>query len=428
MSAFEKVIGYEAIKTELEQILDMIRNPDLYENFGAKKPKGLLIYGDAGLGKTLMAECFIEESGLNSRILRMDKGDDFASSVTKVFNEAIENAPSVILLDDMDKYANDGKDRSNAAAYVSVQAAIDKAKNSDVFVIATANDVNKLPESLIRPGRFDRKIEVQKPTGDDAANIIRYYLSGKKLADDVNLDDVSKMMSYKSCADLEMILNEAAIHAASRRKTTVEMSDIVHATLRAKYCSPDDSIAVSHDERKKIALHEAGHLVVSEALCDGSVGLASLGASGKNPTGGFIHKCKDINSRRFTVAVSLAGKAAVELYHGETAADGCMSDIAKAVYMLRDGICGNAMLGLELVDVTAKHTDEVSENLNSRTEAVVQAELDRYFMKVRAILIKNRAFLEKAASDLAEKGTLLYSDIQKLKRDCGAVGVPLEYL
>lgn len=428
MSAFEKVIGYEAIKAELEQIIDIIRNPELYENLGAKKPKGLLLYGDAGLGKTLTAECFIKGSGLKSFTVRKDKGSDFVSSVAETFDEAMANAPSVILLDDIDKFANDDRHSSNAEGYISVQSGIDKVKNSDVFVIATANDIEKLPETLIRSGRFDRKIEFQNPTGEDAEKIIRYYLSDKKLADDVNLDDISKMMSYKSCADLETILNEAAILAAFNRKPAIEMNDFVSATLRAQYTSPDDSFLISDDEMKKKALHEAGHLAVSEALCDGSVGMVSVSRTGRSAVEGYIHCCKNIDSRRFCVAVALAGKAAVELYHSETVADNCESDIFKAVGHIRGGISGNAILGFGLTDMTSTSMQSVSDEMNMRTETAVQAEMERYFIKVRAILIKNKAFLEKAASDLAEKGTLLYSDIQRLKRDCGMVSTPLEYL
>ena len=108
MNKFDKIIGYQAIKNELLQICDMVHNSDIYKNLGAKLPQGILLYGDPGLGKSLMAKCFIEESGLSSFIVRRDKGsDDFIAKITETFKKAKENSPSIVLLDDMDKFANE---------------------------------------------------------------------------------------------------------------------------------------------------------------------------------------------------------------------------------------------------------------------------------------------------------------------------------
>ena len=123
MGAFDKVIGYEHIKSELLQVCDMLKNREVYESLGAKLPQGVLLHGDPGLGKTLMAECFIEESGLTSYTVRRAKGKDaFVKHVADVFREARENAPSVILLDDMDKFANEDEAHQNAEEYVAVEA------------------------------------------------------------------------------------------------------------------------------------------------------------------------------------------------------------------------------------------------------------------------------------------------------------------
>ena len=268
MSAFDRVIGYETIKNELLQICDMIHNREIYEELGAKLPQGILLYGDPGLGKTLMAKSFIEESGLKAYIVRRNKGnDDFIGDITDTFRKAKENTPCVIFLDDMDKFANEDSDHRDAEEYVAVQSGIDEVKNCDVFILATANEIWKLPRSLVRSGRFDRKIEVQCPTNRDADEIIEHYLSNKKVSETVNMDDLSKMISYSSCAELETILNEAAISAAYKRKPSIEMEDLVKSVLRMKYDSPDNYTKTSAEDMKKTALHEAGHLVVSEVLC-----------------------------------------------------------------------------------------------------------------------------------------------------------------
>ena len=416
MSAFDRIIGYQTIKEELLQICDMIHNREIYENLGAKLPQGILLYGDPGLGKSLMAKSFITESGLPAYIVRRDKGsDDFIGKITDTFEKAKKNAPAIVLLDDMDKFANEDDRHIDAEEYVAVQAGIDEVKGCNVFVFATVNEIRKLPRSLIRSGRFDRKIEVNSPTDRDAEEIIKYYLAEKKVSDNVNMDDLVKMVSYGSCAELETILNEAAIGAAYARKEKIEMDDLVKSVLRMQYDAPDNFTKKSSDALKEIALHEAGHLVVSEILTPGSVGLASLRTAGRDSTGGFIHRCMPVRRRAHHILISLAGKAAVELYYSGVCASGCQSDIRKAADNIRDAISESGTCGFGMIDVANHRFPESSESFNSRNESVVQAELERYMFKTREILIKNRDFLEKAAQMLSERETLLYSDIRKLR-------------
>ena len=416
MSAFDRIIGYQTIKEELLQICDMIHNREIYENLGAKQPQGILLYGDPGLGKSLMAKSFITESGLPAYIVRRDKGsDDFIGKITDTFEKAKKNAPAIVLLDDMDKFANEDDRHIDAEEYVAVQAGIDEVKGCNVFVFATVNEIRKLPRSLIRSGRFDRKIEVNSPTDRDAEEIIKYYLGQKKVSDNVNMDDLVKMVSYGSCAELETILNEAAIGAAYARKEKIEMDDLVKSVLRMQYDAPDNFTKKSSDALKEIALHEAGHLVVSEILTPGSVGLASLRTAGRDSTGGFIHRCMPVTRRAHHILISLAGKAAVELYYSGVCASGCQSDIRKAADNIRDAISESGTGGFGMIDVANHRFPESSESFNSRNESVVHAELERYMFKAREILIKNRDFLEKAAQMLSEKETLLYSDIRKLR-------------
>lgn len=293
MSNFEKVIGYETIKSELMQVCDMLQNKEVYQELGAKFPNGVLLYGEPGLGKTLMARCFIDECNLETFTIRKNKSENFVGYITETFKKAKENAPSVIFLDDMDKFANEDNNHKDAEEYVAIQAGIDDVKGCDVFVLATANEIRKLPKSLTRSGRFDRCIEVCSPNSEDCLKIIGHYLSSKKVSVDINIEDISKMISYSSCAELETIMNEAAIIAGYKRKKCIEMSDVVSAALKMEYNSPDDFTKVSDSELKKIAIHEAGHLIMSDLLCPGSVGLASLRTHGRNSVGGFVRRCKN---------------------------------------------------------------------------------------------------------------------------------------
>lgn len=415
MSAFDKVIGYKNAKRELLQICDMLRDQTVYEQMGAHLPRGLLLYGDPGLGKTLLARCFMEESGLNAITVRRDKGGDaFVDSITQAFAKAKAEAPSIVLLDDMDKFANEDTSRCDAPEYVAVQAGIDDVKDAAVFVIATANDIRKLPSSLRRSGRFDRRIGLQAPTAADAAAIIAYYLKKKKVSDSVNMEDLTKMINYNSCAELETILNEAAIRAAFARKDSIGMEDIVNVVLKQQYGAQEDMPRVSGEVIEKVALHEAGHLVVCEALCPGSVGFASLLPSDENRCGGFIHCCKGVSDSQSAI-IALGGKAAVEMRYAGQVAEGCSDDIACAVNCIREAAAKEGALGFSLLNVESDSSSNMSESLNARSEAAVQAELERYYGKARALLAQNEAFLKEITEALVMKKTLLYSDIQAIR-------------
>lgn len=416
MSAFDRIIGYEAIKKELIQICDMIHNSEVYEDLGARLPHGLLLYGNPGLGKTLMATAFIEECGLKTYVVRRNKGNGaFIDDITESFAKAKEHAPAIVFLDDMDKFANEDQAHCDAEEYVAVQAGIDDAKDCDVLVIATANDVRKLPDSLVRSGRFDRKIKFKHPTDQDADEIIRYYLSDKKISGSVDMDDLSKMISYSNCAELETILNEAAINAAYERKDCIEMTDLVKSVLRMQYNSPDNYSKTSKEDAKRVALHEAGHLVVCEVLEPGSVGLASLRTKGRSSTAGFIHRCKDLSKSEYSILVSLAGKAAEELYYADVSDNGCQVDLEMAADLVIDRLTSSGVKGFSLLDLSNCHNGFASESFKVRLDAVVYSELEGYLIKAKEILLKNKEFLEKSAEALVEKETLLFSDIRRIK-------------
>lgn len=402
MSAFEKVIGYESIKNELMQICDMVHNKKRYEALGARMPSGVLLHGEPGIGKTLMAKCFIKACEINTYTLRSNKGTDkFVDEITEVFEKAKKNSPSIIFLDDMDKFANDDEKHRDSKEYVAVQAGIDSVKECDVFVIATTNDIRKLPQSLIRPGRFDKTIIMKPPTREDAKKIIKHYLNNKKLSKNVNFDDLCNMISYHSCADLETIINEAAISAGFAEKESIDMDDLINAVLRLQYDSPDDFFQRDENEIRKVALHEAGHLVVSEVIKPGCVGLASVRTRGRSNTGGFIHKCDELKRSSHIIMGLLGGKVATELYYSDTCASGCWSDLKRVIDIVRDDISVIGTHGIGMIDTANYKFPESSESFNSRNEAVVQAEIERYIFQTRNILLQNKEFLEKVAAALA---------------------------
>lgn len=417
MSAFDKVIGYEPIKEELIQICDMIHNREAYERLGARMPQGILLHGAPGVGKTLMARCFVEEAGLTSFVIRRDKGsDDFIKHIVETFEEAGKNQPCIVFLDDMDKFANEDRTHQDAEEYVAVQACIDGARDSGVTVIATANDIDKLPGSLIRTGRFDRRIMVHHPAEDEAEAIISHYLSDKPVDSSVNMEDLTKMIRYRSCAELETILNEAAISAASARKELIEMDDFLKAVLRLQYGTTETVRDRSEEKMRKVALHEAGHLVAAEVLYKGSIGLASIRPVGYGDGCGFVNRCSVIYRRPHMVMVYLAGKAAVEMYYSEAVASGCGEDLSNAAEVIEEGIIESGTLGLHMI--SSGRSSSMPDGYKAQIRAGVASEMERLMLQTRELLLNNRKFLEKAAEQLLKKETLLYSEIRAIRESC----------
>ena len=414
MNYYDNVIGYDKIKEELLQVSDMIRNRELYEGLGAKMPQGILIYGEPGLGKTLLANAFIMESGLPRYTVSLwEANGDLVGAINSAFRLAADNAPSVVFLDDMDKFANEDESHRDAKEYVAIQSAIDQNKGKQVIVVATANDIGKLPDSLIRNGRFDHKIAVDHPSDADARKIIEYYLSTKRVGKSVDMENLCMMIAYHSCAELETILNEAAISAGRNRHAAIEMDDLVSTVLRMHYRTDQNYKNTSEDELRRVALHEAGHLTICEAILPGSVGLATLTVSG-DYVAGSVRRCKELKRRPYETLVTLGGKAATELYYSDACASGCQMDLDMAINHIRNGIIHSGTYGIGLVDPAPARGTQ-SDSYKNGLDCVVHAALEQYLFKARDILLKNRELLEKLTDALIEKKTLLYSDIRAIR-------------
>lgn len=301
---------------------------------------------------------------------------------------------------------------TDAEEYVAVQAGIDDVKGNDVFVIATVNDMRKLPESLTRAGRFDKNIKFYNPTFSDNVRIIKHYLKDKNVVKNIDIDDIAKMICFGSCAELESILNEAAIIAGYKSKSQIEMEDIVESVLKAEYDSLQDYAEIPPDELKKVAYHEAGHLIMSEMLCPESIGLASIRRTQVGKSDGFVRRCKELQSPRHQALICLSGKAAVELVYG-SCADGTETDIRKACECIREITGERGYFGFSAVDVSPLYNSPY-EMLGSKIETVISIELERCLFEAKEIIAKNRNTLDKIASALLKKETLLASDIKKL--------------
>ena len=419
---FEPVIGYKSIKNEMIKICDIMRNREFYSKLGVSVPNGLLLSGDPGLGKTLMANCIIKASGRKAFTCRKDKPDgDFVNHIKSTFDEAVKNAPSIVFLDDMDKFANGDSSHRNSEEFVTVQSCIDDAKNKDVFVLATINDEDAIPESLLRAGRFDNRISVVSPKGEDAEKIVEHYIKRKNFVSDVDVKTITKLLNGASCAELETVINQAGVYAGFNRKDKIEMDDIVKSCLRIIHKAPEKENAYSPEVLKAVAYHEAGHAVIAEVLEPGSVNFVSVRSHGGS-AGGFTNyyqpeeywiKKQYMENR---VTVLLGGKAATEVCFGETDV-GANSDLHRAFDIVErfvDDYCSNGF------DRWIQNRNP-SQGLLERQSSQISFEMENFYKKAKKIIVDNREFLDKLAQALMNKDVLTSVEIEAIKATCKMV-------
>lgn len=248
----EKVIGYESTKNILRQILDALKRPELYKSKGASIPRGLLMESDPGLGKSLLATVFIKESGRKSYVFRKTSQENsFLDELRVAFLAAKEAAPSILLLEDLNLYVESNS--PYAPEWACLQACIDDARNTDIFVIATTNDTKYMPPSLLRPGRFDYTLYLDPPTGKTAEKIVSYYLRDKDLAEDVLISDIVKAMPKVSCATLETVMNLAALNSTYQGHEHIYKDDVTDALLQVVYKISKTDKSLDLTECQKIA-------------------------------------------------------------------------------------------------------------------------------------------------------------------------------
>ena len=443
MSAFDRIIGYEQIKEELKQVADVLKNHEVYKGLGVSSPKGLLLEGEPGVGKTRMAQCLIEESGRKAYVCRKNDPDgEFVKSIKKTFRTASENEPSIVYLDDIDKFSNTDERHRNSEEFVTIQACIDELSGKEVFVLATANETDCLPMSLTRAGRFDRIIEVEPPEDEDAVRIIDHYIQNKKLAFDVDVPTVAAILGGNSCAVLETVINEAGINAGYKRCECITTEHIVEACMSVLYdfdSTPlkNSVIDISNDGiESQIVWHEAGHAVINEVLVPGCIVLATA-RKRRGSSSGFTkthisHEFEKSNDlmflRKVRIISSLGGRAAVETRFG-LFDSGSLSDLKASSHMAYDlfddlGYGGFASLSLGYCGFSPRMgTTSESESKMAQKETMTAALLEDFYRKAKEILAKNRDFLEKVAAALAEKDYLLASDIAAIRESCSIVNV-----
>lgn len=438
---FADVAGVDEAKRELSEVVDFLKNSQKYRALGARTPKGLLLVGPSGTGKTLLARALAGEAGVpffsmaGSEFMEMLVGVG-ASRVRDLFNTAKKNSPAIIFIDEIDAIGRmravgvmGGHDEREQTLNQILVEMDGFTPNENVIVVGATNRGDLLDSALLRPGRFDRRVVLDLPDLEGRKAILKIHVKGKPVETNVDWDKVAKRTVGFSGADLENMLNEAAIQAARNDRKTILFEDIEEAATKVKL-GPEKKRLQSDLDRKMTAFHEAGHAIVTHSLPHMdpvhrisivSRGMA-LGFTLIPPQRDRIHETKTHLLEQ--VASMLGGRAAEELVFSEMTS-GASSDIDKATMVAREMVIEFGMSNLgpinfgPTVDVAewgGRYLNEthVSPEMQSKIDNEVKRIIDEGYKIACATLKKFRAKLDAVAEALIKKETIEKEEFEHL--------------
>lgn len=431
---FADVGGMTEAKAELEEIVDFLKNPKKYKAVGARTPKGVLLVGPAGTGKTLLARAVAGEAGVQflsiagSEFMEMLVGVG-ASRVRDLFESAKKLAPSIIFIDEIDAIGrirtgggSGGHDEREQTLNQILVEMDGFTQNDNVIVIAATNRGDMLDPALIRPGRFDRRVQVSLPDIEERRFIINIHKKGKPFAKDVSWEEVARMTTGFSGADIENMLNEAAITIVREGRTEITMRDIGEAAIKVKL-GPSKKRLTDEYERKMTAYHEVGHALVSHLLPHADpvsrISIISRGSAlGYTITPPSRDKMQVTKNQLLAeMSVLLGGRVAEELVFNEETA-GASSDIARATKIARNMVeeWGMSPLGpiflapqYEDSDYARAFYDEpkrISPELAAKVDLEVQKIVHQAYQETQRVLRQYRAKLDEVSAVLLDQETL----------------------
>lgn len=441
---FEDVAGNESAKQDLTEIVDFLKSPKKYEKLGAKIPRGVLLAGDPGTGKTLMARAVAGEANVpffsisGSEFAEMFVGVG-ASRVRDLFSKAKKNAPSIIFIDEIDAVAHKrdargGAGREDEQTLNQILVEMDGFDNdSGVIVMAATNRVDMLDKALLRPGRFDRHVNVTLPERKDRLEILKVHFKNKPTEKDVDLNALAKKTAGSSGADLANIANEAAITAAREGHKAITNNDLTEAFERVAIGPQRKSKVMSDEEKKITAYHEAGHAVVGHVLPD-SDPVHKITIIPRGGTGGVTwflppedRSYKSVYDLKDVLARAMGGRVAEKLIFGEDAiTTGASSDLKHVAELSKDMIISEGMGSGTRNQVfpeesTGYYTISTGKPYSEKTAELIDAEIkkltDEAGKRAEAVLKANTKVLDRVATALLEKETLEESDIAPLMKD-----------
>lgn len=441
---FKDVAGNEAAKQDLTEIVDFLKNPKKYEKLGAKIPRGVLLAGDPGTGKTLMARAVAGEANVpffsisGSEFAEMFVGVG-ASRVRDLFSKAKKNAPSIIFIDEIDAVAHKrdargGAGREDEQTLNQILVEMDGFDNdSGVIVMAATNRVDMLDKALLRPGRFDRHVNVTLPERKDRLEILKVHFKNKPVEADVDLESLAKKTAGSSGADLSNIANEAAITAAREGHKAISNKDITEAFERVAIGPERKSKVMNEKERKITAYHEAGHAVVGHVLPDSDpvhkVTIIPRGATGgvtwflppEDRSYKSIYELKDILAR------AMGGRIAEKLIFGKDAVTtGASSDLKNVAELSKSMIIeegmGDSTRNLVFPsEATGYYTIATGKPYSEKTAEQIDVEIkklsDEAATRAEAVLKANKVVLDKLAEALLAQETLEEAELAPILKD-----------
>ncbi|MCL5411782.1 MAG: ATP-dependent zinc metalloprotease FtsH [Patescibacteria group bacterium] len=438
---FSDVAGVDEAKQELEEVVAFLKTPDKFRALGAKIPKGVLLVGPAGVGKTLLARAVAGEAGVTffsiagSEFMEMLVGVG-ASRVRDLFDTAKKSAPAIIFIDEIDSIGRQrglglggGHDEREQTLNQILVEMDGFEPTANVIVMAATNRPDMLDPALVRPGRFDRRISIDLPDIEGRKAIIKIHARNKPLASDVDIDRLSRRTVGFSGADLENMLNEAAILAARLEKKAIDSKDLEEAALKVKL-GPEKKRLQSEEDRKLTAYHEAGHALVTKLLPHmDPVHRVSIVARGMALGFTMIPPAVDRYNETKTrleemVASLLGGRAAEELEFKEFTV-GASSDIEKATQIARKMVTDYGMSEIGPIAIgfredapwVARELGEAkgySEELAAKVDNQVKKIIDDCFERAKKILRENKDKLDLVATELMKKETLEGPDFELL--------------
>lgn len=443
-AGFKDVAGLEEEKSELEEIVDFLRNPGRYTKVGARIPKGVLLVGPPGTGKTLIAKAVAGEAGVPFFSI---SGSDFvemfvgvgASRVRDLFVNAKRNAPCIVFIDEIDAVARrrgtgmgGGHDEREQTLNQLLVEMDGFGINEGIIVMAATNRVDILDPAIMRPGRFDRKIGVGRPDVKGREEILKVHAKNKPLGDDVDLHQIAQTTSGFTGADLENLLNESAILAAKENRAYMIQEDIRKAFIKVGIGAEKKSRVISEKEKKITAYHEAGHAILFHLLPDvGPVYTVSIIPTGIGAAGYTMplpERDELFNTRGQMlqdIVVDLGGRVAEELIFDDITT-GASQDIKQATSTARAMVTRYGMsekLGLinygddseeVFIGRDLAHTRSYGETVAGEIDAEVKRIVDECYGRAKKIIEEHRDVLEACAALLLEKEKITREEFEGL--------------
>ena len=441
---FSKVAGLEEEKEDLEEIVDFLKNPKKYTDVGARIPKGVILVGPPGTGKTLLAKAVAGEAGVPFFSI---SGSDFvemfvgvgASRVRDLFEDAKKNAPCIVFIDEIDAVARrrgtgmgGGHDEREQTLNQLLVEMDGFGVNEGIIVMAATNRVDILDPAILRPGRFDRKVGVGKPDIRGREEILQVHAAEKPLGDDVDLKRVAQTTAGFTGADLENLLNEAAILSAKGGRRFIRQADIDQAFVKVGIGAEKKSKVISEKEKKITAYHEAGHGILFHVLPDvGPVHTISIIPTGMGAAGYTMplpEKDEMFNTKGKMlqhIMVSLGGRIAEELIFGDVTT-GASQDIKQATAIARAMVTEYGMsekVGMinyggdeneVFIGRDLAHTRSYGENVATAIDSEVKRIIDECYEKAKKIILEHENVLHKCCELLLEKEKISEDEFEAL--------------